>query len=199
MKNPRLSARSYAIRLHKNGFALVISLSLMVLLTILAVGLLGLSSVSLSTAGRETNIAEARSNARMALAMAIAQLQKSSGPDQRITTTADQLTDGAGKGEETAAAKGRRHWTGVYKSWDAAVEKRPAPEFMAWLVSSPEPAMRARDDAKSGATMDAMVRVVGEGTVGDDRDQDFVEVPLVSGVKEAGLRGLHPLVPTHHA
>lgn len=185
MKNPRLSARSYAIRLHKNGFALVISLSLMVLLTILAVGLLGLSSVSLSTAGRETNIAEARSNARMALAMAIAQLQKSSGPDQRITMAADQLSSGA-EGDQSAAAETRRHWTGVYDSWTttstvtapatAPFTARPSnPNFRSWLVSGDFNDIKQVDTAKSSGSSDA-VELVGQGTVGASTD-GRVEVP----------------------
>lgn len=121
-------------RRYPRGFALVISLSLMVLLTILAVGLLGLSSLSLATAGREADLAEARANARMSLALAIAQLQKQTGPDQRVTATADQLAEG-GDGSTSAAAADRRHWTGVYESWNSNTRVRPAPKMLSWLVS----------------------------------------------------------------
>src|SRR5688572_7892671 len=109
MKTPRSCApiRNVSWR-NTRGFALVISLSLMVLLTVLAVGLLGLSTLSLSTSTREADLAEARANARMALALAIAQLQKQTGPDQRVTMTADQLSEGD-SGEQSAAAPGKRH------------------------------------------------------------------------------------------
>lgn len=174
--------------LSKRGFALVISIALMVLLLILTVGMLSLSTISLRSSSHAEAMAAAKANARMALSLAIGELQKWSGPDKRITTAADQLAAGGGKGDETAAAPGRRHWTGVYKSWDAAAEKRPSPEFLAWLVSSPEPQTRALDDAKNASSSGEMVRLVGEGTMGK-QDQDFVDAPLVSGTLEAGLRG----------
>ena len=53
------------------GFALVVSLSLMVLLTVLAVGLLSLSTISLRSTSRGEAVAVARANARMALSLAI--------------------------------------------------------------------------------------------------------------------------------
>ena len=65
----------------RRGFALVISLSLMVLLTILAVGLLTMSTVSLRASGANQARAEAEANARMALMMAIGELQTGMGPD----------------------------------------------------------------------------------------------------------------------
>ncbi|WP_035604450.1 hypothetical protein [Haloferula sp. BvORR071] len=138
----------------------------MVLLTILAVGLLTLSTVSLSTSGRESNLAEARANARMALAMAIAQLQKQTGPDQRITTTADQLASGS-KGDESAATAERRHWTGVYNSWDSTATTRPGPSFRSWLVSGNFDDVKQVDAAKSSSDKD-VIHLVAEGTLGKD-------------------------------
>jgi Tfp pilus assembly protein PilX len=134
------------------GFALVISLSLMVLLTILAVGLLGLSTLSLATAARESDLAEARANARMSLALAIAQLQKQTGPDQRVTVTADQLGDGGG--ETTLAAADKRHWAGVYNAWDATTRVRPQPEFREWLVSGDSDKVSNIETAKGTSAAD---------------------------------------------
>ena len=73
------------------GFALVITLALMILLTILAVGLLSLSSVSLRSAAQGTAMASARANARFALMLALNDLQKNTGPDQRVTARAEIL------------------------------------------------------------------------------------------------------------
>jgi Tfp pilus assembly protein PilV len=183
MKNPPTGGVS-SLRRHSparqqpRGFALVISLSLMVLLTILAVGLLGLSSVSLATATRETDLAEARANARMSLALAIAQLQKETGPDQRVTVTADQLAAGA-DGNESAAGEGRRHWAGVYRSWGSTSTTRPSPEFLSWLVSGESREIEQLNTAKSSANSGADVEMVGSGTVGDSPG-GFVRVPALT-------------------
>ncbi|WP_367873920.1 hypothetical protein [Luteolibacter sp. Populi] len=165
-------------RLRKNGFALVITLSLMVLLTILAVGLLTMSSLSLSTAGRELDRAEARANARMALSMAIAQLQKTTGPDQRITMTADQLPS-SNDGGDSAATDGRKHWTGVYNGWTTTSTSRPAPSFRSWLVSGEHRQLDREDMAKESGGGDDSVQLVGTGTLGGITADGLVEVPAV--------------------
>ena len=80
----------------KTGFALVITLSLMILLTIIAVGLLSLSSISLRSASNSSAMAQARQNARMALMLAMGELQKYAGQDQRVTATANIAGDTQG-------------------------------------------------------------------------------------------------------
>lgn len=78
-------------RHNKSGFALVVTLSLMILLTVIAVGLLSLSSIALRSSSGEANSSIARANARMALMIAVAELQKHAGADQRVTGCADML------------------------------------------------------------------------------------------------------------
>lgn len=92
------------------GFALVATLYLMILLAILAVGLLSLSAVTLRTAGQGSAQAEARANARMALMVAIGELQKQMGPDQRVSANGSILSD---------STVNHPHWTGVWDSWIA--------------------------------------------------------------------------------
>ncbi len=84
--NSRLRTRHW-----NRGFALVVTLSLMILLTVIAVGLLSLSSIALRSTSGESNSSIARANARMALLIAIGELQKHAGSDQRVTGCADLL------------------------------------------------------------------------------------------------------------
>jgi type II secretory pathway pseudopilin PulG len=87
----------------QRGFALIVTLSLMILLTVIAVGLLQLSAISLRTSSQGDARALARSNAMMALQMAIGQLQRTAGQDQRITGPA-----------ELASSQYPAAWTGVW-------------------------------------------------------------------------------------
>ena len=85
------------------GFALIVTLSLMILLTVIAVGLLQLSAVSLRASSQGDARALARSNAMVALQMAIGQLQLTAGQDQRITGPAN-----------LASTQYPSAWTGVW-------------------------------------------------------------------------------------
>ncbi len=156
------ASRKCHLKPKPKGFALVISLSLMVLLTVLAVGLLGLSAISLRASTRGDAMGIARSNARMALTLAIGELQKQAGPDQRITAAADmagaadgtRLSAGAAPGNNvplggtskglTGVQPGTRYWTGVWNNANTAnpgttiYTRTPAPAFRKWLVSGNE-------------------------------------------------------------
>jgi Tfp pilus assembly protein PilV len=163
-----------------NGFALISSLMLMILIVVIAVGMLTLSGRSLSIVSRKSESAEARAAARLALALAINQLQVQTGPDQRITAPADQLTSSA-SGDQSAADENRRQWTGVYDSWPAAATTRPAPSFRGWLVSGDPDNLANIDTAKSnsGGTLAQLVDV---GTVGDRRGAK-VSAPMLTVAK----------------
>lgn len=131
----------------------------MILLTVIAVGLLTLSSVSLRSSTRQDAAAAARANARLALTMAVGQLQLHMGPDQRVSASADLAAGAAGVAAPDAAAPanlnaldgtskglssvqaGTRHWTGVWKNRDLPdliYTKTPAPQLLQWLVSGNE-------------------------------------------------------------
>ncbi|MCP5548427.1 MAG: hypothetical protein H7A50_13745 [Akkermansiaceae bacterium] len=165
-----------------SGFALVVTLSLMILIALLSVGLLSLATISLRTAGASSSTAEARANARLALMMAVGQLQKVAGQDQRVTAS-------AGLGGSTTNSR----WVGVWRTtvqedgsepvvdWspddtglmDARVSQRLRTDslFDQWLVSgdaSTDP------DRATGE----MLQIVRSGTVSNDSDQ--VSVPLVT-------------------
>ena len=124
----------------QRGFALVISLSLMVLLTVLAVGLLTLSAVSLRASGAGQARAEAEANARMALMMAIGELQTSMGPDQAVSARASSIE----------ASQSDPNLLGAWKSWhwepgtSGPTYSEKSQQFRRWLAS-----MVSRDSARS--------------------------------------------------
>ena len=153
--------RLMVARSHRDprGFALVISLSLMVLLTVLAVGLLSLSAISLRSSTRGDAMAAARANARLALMFALNELQQSTGPDQRVTGTADLAGTATGdpiangtaplnnstvnntqKGL-SAVQPGTRQWMGVWNQTAAFTQtftRTPSPTLVGWLISGNE-------------------------------------------------------------
>ncbi len=126
------------------GFALVVTLSLMILLTVIAIGLLSLSSISLRSSTQEEAMATARANARMGLMLAIGELQKEAGPDQRITARAEILDSKP----DTPAVEGvnQKYWTGVWKTGSKPTEAQRTDSIgtsrtlaARWLVSNPQP------------------------------------------------------------
>ena len=159
IQNPNRLLAIRSLRAPRGGFALVISLSLMVLLTVLSVGLLSLSSISLRASTRGDAMAAARANARLALMFALGELQQSTGPDQRVTATADlagtatgdELPNGSAPLNNTtvnsaqkglsAVQPGTRHWTGVWNQSAAFVQsftRTPSPNLVGWLISGNE-------------------------------------------------------------
>jgi hypothetical protein len=129
---------------------LIATLSLMVLLSLLAVGLLSLSSVTLRTSSRGQAEAEARANARLAMMLAIGELQKTMGPDQRISAPSGILDAVPATIAEDGMANPRL--TGVWNARNAATEtldsynttppdySRDKPHFQRWLVSNSDAA-----------------------------------------------------------
>ena len=91
----------------EQGFALLITITLLAFLVLLLVSLATLTRVETQVAANNQQRAQARQNALMALNIALGQLQKYAGPDQRTTARAD-LENGAGKNNS--------QWTGVYGS-----------------------------------------------------------------------------------
>ncbi|MBJ7285166.1 MAG: hypothetical protein JHD00_08690, partial [Akkermansiaceae bacterium] len=180
----------HATQLHSNdahqnggnrGFALIVTLSLMILLTVIAVGLLTLSSISLRSSTRAGAQQQAQANARLAVMMALGELQKELGPDQRISAPGSQLL-------EEANVTGPKHWTGVYESWKGASwpfatseEIRPSsPTFRRWLISGDETIVTNKDTPKSGlAAGDKVKLVAATKAQGSTPAQDAVEAGLV--------------------
>jgi hypothetical protein len=161
-----------ACRKHR-GFALVVTLSLMILLTIMAVGLLSLSAVSLRASTQGAAMSEARANARLALMLALGELQKELGPDQRISAPGGQQLE---EGDKSAGGQ----WTGVYDAWPAGDETRPSPAFRRWLISGDESVVTDSSAAKTSTPSANKVPLVAA-----DADHDAVEAGLIKTSKGA--------------
>jgi hypothetical protein len=167
----------------KRGFALVVTLSLMILLTILAVGLLSLSSISLRSSNQSAAMGIARANAKMAILLALGDLQKQLGPDPRVSATADQIP--GADAAISATPQGHRNWAGAYKSWPAARPElpRPQPEFLQWFVSGDPTTVTNLNFAAS--TSGNSVELATMASVGDG---DPVKVPSISQRSADGSR-----------
>lgn len=203
-----------------NGFALVVTLSLMVLLAILVLGMLSLSTISLRAGNQDSAQARARANARMAMFIAIGELQKQMGPDQRISANGAIL-----------ASSGVRHphYTGVWDSWVAGslagapvnanypsaeshqqtIGNQPDtsmhPEygrknqhFRAWLASlNPDeaadpatPLSLALDGKPMPVKDETAIRLVGLGSLGKDAPSTDFVSARLMDVKSSSASGL---------
>ena len=174
----------------ERGFALVVSLTLMVLIALIAIGMMGLAAIELRRSSLSSDMAVARANARLALIQAVGQLQRTLGPDQRVSATAEILP-GTPK---------QPHWTGAWRTTNSdgtpffsrddldgglrdsrASSNVPAADrVIEWLVSG------TGTNAVSGAT-GATVQL------GRDEADRIVEVPKVT------LRGANGAISGHHA
>lgn len=170
------------------GFALVIALSLMVLLTVIGVGLLGLSAISLRSGTRTEFQAQARANARMALMLAIGELQRNAGLDTRVTARADILDE---KNPPVL---------GVWKSWEGTNhDSRGRPRspgnyrsvkqdrFLGWLASGTP---KVLPDTKERA---GSVPLLGAATVGEGAGRSELQIHLApSMIDDAAGKGGFP-------
>ncbi len=120
----------------KAGFALIATIAVMALMAVTALAMLSLSTVEVRSSNHGDAMSEARANARMALMIAIGELQKAAGPDTRVTATANIDDD---------AVVGKKHWVGVWSSADidgsgdidGVGDGVADGNFIGWLASSP--------------------------------------------------------------
>jgi hypothetical protein len=181
--------------LRSKGFALVVTLSLMILLTIIAVGLLTLSSISLRASSQGDAMAEARANARLALVLAIGDLQKYAGPDRAITAPSEILAT-------SSAPVAKPNTTGVWESWwdfnpDAAPDytAEKASRFRRWLVSSADQAPPRSRDFATTAWTGGTIALVDSGSLGSNATDAAKAtaglVPVTSNDRIQGSYGWH--------
>lgn len=135
----------HGLNVQRSGFALIAGLALMGLILMTVLSLSVITRVEIVTTQQSKALTLARENARLGLFIALGELQKHAGPDQRVTARAEIYN--------SSLTGGTRYWTGV---WDSADTSVPS----VWLVSGFAP------DPSSALSGDYVVRLVGESSVG---------------------------------
>lgn len=144
------------------GFALIVTIVLVAFLVLILVGLATFTRVETQVAGNNQQLSQARQNALMALNLAVGELQRAAGPDQRVTAPSNL---------GTATASGsdlQPHLTGVWRHEDpgAAADlptRAYSPKLVSWLVSGNE---NMGEDAP--AVTPASIAALPEPAVGND-------------------------------
>jgi hypothetical protein len=172
------------------GFALDVALSLMLLLTLIAIGLLTLSRISLRASNQGMAMAETRSNPLLALMLALGDLRKHARPDRAVTATSEILAT-----PTTSIAK-----PNTPRVWESWWEFNPnaAPGyasgrtrcFRRWLVSGADiAAARSRDFVATGWNVKS-IKVVDNGSSGFGRtDVGKVTADLVPASEFCRIQG----------
>ncbi|RYD22276.1 MAG: hypothetical protein EOP88_08705 [Verrucomicrobiaceae bacterium] len=164
----------------RRGFALVVTLLLMMIMTVIGVGLLGLSAVELRRQSNGQGSSTARANARLGLMVALGELQNELGDDRRVSADASIFAD-----TKNPAA------VGVWNGWspnltsrsnvstspsvDYAEPKRQA-GFRGWLVSSKEPADTRELEWHNSPPADDVARLFGMDDSGFELDAQKIKV-----------------------
>ncbi|MBK1859076.1 pilus assembly PilX family protein [Cerasicoccus arenae] len=188
-------------RSQNGGFALAIALTLMSMMILLALSMATLVRVQTRNATHTKDQSLAHQNALFGLQVAIGELQRHLGPDQRISANAAILdsnpeTSGFEDTDGTANVK-QPYWTGVWNSldWDGASDRQDNPtlatasdgkpaNFRGWLVSGfRDTELQGTDILKLAinfdTTSDEAVKLVGEGSIGNsvDMEDHYVYAP----------------------
>ena len=168
---------------------MVVTISLMILLTVIAVGLLGLASITLQSSGEAQAISVARANARLAMMLAIGDLQSSLGPDRRVSASAAGVVPSAKQ----------PHLTGAWESWRWDPAKSDSPDyseksgkFQRWLVSTADPKDAKQVSLPSSDPAGEAVELIGS-TVNRDTANSVraAKIPLAEP-KRAGSPAKRP-------
>jgi hypothetical protein len=116
-RRPHLGIRVSVAR--EGGFILVAVLLLIALATVLIVTTSGFSRIESKAVANSMLVEKARQNALYGLGVALAQLQKEAGPDQRVTAMAEILNTNS----LVPSPVGNPFWTGVWKTYNPDWEK----------------------------------------------------------------------------
>ena len=173
-------------RQRKSGFALIASLTLMMLLGLIAVGVLSIASTQNRLAAHAVIQVEARQQALIGLDAALAEMQSMLGPDQRVTASSGILSE-----EKNMP----QHILGVWDSWkkplyskrEGSIQNTYTPgrrsQFLRWLISSRTPnELKELDSVQNLGKRNPGFRIclVGEGSLGRNASADeYIYADLV--------------------
>ncbi len=191
------------------GFALLITITLLAFLVLLLVSLASLTRVETQVAANSQSLERARQNALLALNIALGQLQKYTGPDQRVTARAEILdTDPLNRdanGQPVLDGVPNPYWTGAWDSskWHpltgvydglTGLRGRQRPPAMIWLVSGSETPGATIDPtvAVTGAMQPLVMGVKADGSI--DTANPRVQVPVVA-ITSGAVPGMAVAVP----
>lgn len=146
------------------------TVSILVLLTLVAVGLLSLSTITTRVGQHGAAQAEARSNARLALTIALGELQKTMGPDSRISARASTLAQHPALEGSVPPASGKAWWVGAAGSdpergLDPSQPAGPGNPAVRWLVSGLDPGASPAGQIAAPQPFDNPVKMYGEKTI----------------------------------
>ncbi|MGE9296992.1 MAG: hypothetical protein ACQKBV_11955, partial [Puniceicoccales bacterium] len=192
-------SRPSAHPMERRGFALVVALTLMSFIVLLLLSMSMLTRVELSTAVVNEYENVARENALFGLKVALGQLQREMGPDQRISAPASILD----ANPATLSIDGVAHpyWTGAWNGQDWGRDSLTSPmgedggtgkpnSFRSWLVSGTDAQIAAHQFAvSSGLASDDLVSLYNQSDLGNANDPELqIQAPRVSyagdGMKE---------------
>ncbi|MBW8781696.1 MAG: hypothetical protein JF599_07395 [Verrucomicrobia bacterium] len=171
----------------RGGFALLITITLLSFLVLLLVSMASLTRVETQVASNSQQLASARQNALMALNIALGQLQKTAGPDQRVTAIADIKGTATGAADSTIK---NPYYTGVWNSTPSDPILPPtltASTPLAWLVSGTAPSITT-DYSTTGALL------VGSHTVLNSGQYVYAPKVDISSSQVSGLGGANTTI-----
>ena len=176
-RNPNCAA-------HSQGFALIATISVMVLLVMVCLAMLSLTTIELRGKSNTIHQQVAQTNARMAAMLAVAELQRKLGADRRVSATAEIVGD--------SVHANKQNWTTAWdtSNWDPTDPETTRDEaYLGALVSGAEFNQEMPRGAALGLlsqsvnpSSDIWELMVGEGTVADT--DDHVYAPRVSIMDE---------------
>ena len=201
----------FPIHRTQRGFALIATVSVMVLLVLVTLALMGLSTIELRSSRNQSAQDEAKANARMAMMIALGELQKAVGPDQRISANASVLDTHPSSEEVDGLQSGASsQLLGVWDSWNTWINDemntpsgsklriqstyqsgRHPDIFRKWLVSHNTPSLLEKWNAPLSAggnlnlTGTDSVEVLGKGSLGigsSVTNDQFVRAGLVETI-----------------
>jgi hypothetical protein len=141
---------------------------MMILLAMIAIGMLSLSSISLRSSTAQNAQAVARSNARLAMMIALGELQRNNGIDQSVSMSADVMTDGQSPNP---------HWVGTTNTVPANRTQDSKQSTVRWLVSGNNPSPTATLSASSALNQGNGLRLA---TFIDGNQQREILAPVVN-------------------